>query len=164
MPEIKLSDKTSVVVSDEDYEFLSRWNWHAHDRGYAQRNQRTGRRRGHTIYMHRVIAERAIGAPIPEGYQVDHVDGDKRNNQRSNLRLATHCQNMRNINSYRGSSSQYKGVSWHKHKNKWIASIKIDGKGHHLGYFHSEEEAGRAYDARAKDLHGEFARLNFPEE
>lgn len=159
--EIPLSSNGVTLVSDEDYEYLKGWNWFPSTNGYAQRNQRTGGRRRLNIFLHRVVVERMLGGPIPEGCQVDHIDRDKRNNQRENLRIATISQNAHNRNSKRDSLSQHKGVSWHKHKKRWIASIKLQGKSYHLGYFDTEREAAEAYDHKARELFGEHASTNF---
>lgn len=161
--EIPLTKDKVAIVDDEDYEYLMQWKWGGHERGYAQRYGKRSREGRKVVLMHRVIVERMRGAPIPEGLQVDHIDRDTSNNQRGNLRLATIQENARNRAGRQNTISQYKGVAWHKHKRKWIASIKDHGKSQHLGYFASEEEAGRAYDARARELFGEFALLNFPD-
>jgi hypothetical protein len=65
---------------------------------------------------------------------------------------------------FREAGSKYRGVSWKKRGNKWIAAIKYDGKQHSLGYFKGEEEAARAYDRAARAQHGDNALLNFPAE
>jgi hypothetical protein len=62
------------------------------------------------------------------------------------------------------AGSKYQGVSWDKSSNKWVASIRCDGKRHSLGRFEDEEKAARAYDRAARAHHGEKARLNFPTE
>jgi outer membrane protein assembly factor BamD (BamD/ComL family) len=65
-----------------------------------------------------------------------------------------------NKKSYKGSSSKYKGVAWHKRHKKWNAQIQINGKQKHLGYFTSEEEAALAYNKEAIKLFGEHALIN----
>ncbi len=60
-----------------------------------------------------------------------------------------------------GGRSQYKGISWAKRQRKWMATISVDGRDRHLGYFDMEDDAARAYDAAAVELYGEFAQLNF---
>jgi AP2 domain. len=94
---------------------------------------------------------------------VDHVDRDKLNNRWPNLRASSASENARNITAARSNNtSGYKGVSWHGQKEKWRAEIKVHGESRFLGLFDSKEAAARAYDAAAKNLHGEFANLNFP--
>lgn len=109
--------------------------------------------------VHRLVAAHFV--PNAEGVEmVDHIDGDSRNNHVSNLRWATRQQNNINCASRRGSSSAYKGVSWHKPVGKWVAQIQLDGRQHHLGCFDDERDAARAYNEAARRLHGDFARLN----
>ena len=90
---------------------------------------------------------------------VDHINGDRIDNRISNLRGATHKQNSQNRPSRQGSS-EYKGVCYRSDRSKWVADI--DGK--RIGSFNTEEEAAKAYDEQAQINHGEFAKLNFPNE
>lgn len=94
---------------------------------------------------------------------VDHINGDKLDNRRANLRLCTNAENLRNGKS-RGGSSQYKGVCLHKQNKNWIATIMKDGKAKHIGCFDDELSAAKAYDKAAISMHGAFARLNFFDE
>ena len=100
---------------------------------------------------------------LPES--LDHIDGTPSNNDISNLREATqeeNCLNQKKTKSINGkpTSSIYKGVSWYKRFKKWQATIRIDGKKKHLGYFTSETDAARAYDKAAIEAFGEFAKIN----
>lgn len=160
MPIIQISKGKEAVVSEEDHLAVSQWKWTSHSGGYSYRNQRV-EGRCTTVYMHRFIMERMLGSPIPDGYEVDHQDADKLNNQRENLRLVTPHQNMMNRQGWATSSSRFRGVS--RVRNKWRCTIHSNGKHVHLGYFEDEEEAARAYDEAAIRERGEFARLNFPE-
>lgn len=91
---------------------------------------------------------------------VDHVDGNKLNNSADNLRACSNSENLCNRGMTKGRSAS-KGVFFNKKTNKWIASIMKDYKAKHIGCFDTETEAAMAYDAAAKVVHGEFARLNF---
>lgn len=93
---------------------------------------------------------------------VDHKDGDKLNNREMNLRVATNGQNIANSRSRKGASSSYLGVHWHKQNMNWVVAITKDYQQVHLGSFWDEVEAAHAYDAAARAIHGEFARVNFP--
>jgi hypothetical protein len=93
----------------------------------------------------------------------DHKDGNGLNNTRSNLRPCTQGQNNMNQRKRKNATSRFKGVTWSAADEKWKACITANHVQHHLGYFCDEEEAARAYDKAARSLHGEFARLNFPE-
>lgn len=151
-------------VSDEDATYLRQWRWYCSNTGYAVRTTGKGSQK-REFRMHRVIVERITGEPILDGYEVDHIDGNPLNNQRENLRLVTHAQNLRNKKAHSGSTSHFKGVSWDKASNKWRACIYGERNTTvHLGRFVSEEEAARAYDAKARELYGEYARLNFSDE
>ena len=94
--------------------------------------------------------------------QVDHINGIRFDNKITNLREASSFQNQCNAKS-RGGTSVYKGVFFRKDRGNWRAHIQIDKKIKHLGTFKTEEDAARAYDKAAKELFGEFAKLNFPE-
>lgn len=112
---------------------------------------------GKPYLLHRLLAQAFI--PNPEGKpEVDHIDGDKLNNDLSNLRWATRSENQRNRGKQSNNTSEFKGVSFHKRSGKWQAYIKVDGKRKHLGLFHTKEEAAAVYEEAAKELHGEFYR------
>lgn len=91
--------------------------------------------------------------------QIDHIDGNRRNNRFENLRLASNAQNSRNSRARKGSSA-YKGVYWRKDKSLWRVQLMIDGVRKEIGHFKSETEAALAYNAAAIEHFGEFARLN----
>jgi hypothetical protein len=111
--------------------------------------------------MHRDV----MGAP--DGLLVDHINQNGLDNRRSNLRIATGAQNQRNahgrgIHRGKASSSAFRGVS--RSKGKWGAHVSVNGRNIRLGTFVTEEAAARAYDKAARQYHGEFAGLNFPDE
>ena len=88
--------------------------------------------------------------------EVDHKDGNPMNNDHTNLRWCDHSNNLGNARKRRSASSRFKGVSWVKPLRKWVAYFKREC----LGYFDSEEEAAQAYNKRATEVFGEFAKLN----
>lgn len=140
-----------VVIDRDDASIARRYRWNAvriSGRYYAISGDRL---------LHRLIME-----PIPDGMEVDHIDGDSLNNRRSNLRIVSHAQNNMNKVLQSNNTSGFKGVSWNRNAGKWSASIKKRNRKRHIGLFASREEAARAYDDAARELHGEFARLNFP--
>ncbi|MDH4202121.1 MAG: AP2 domain-containing protein [Phycisphaerae bacterium] len=112
---------------------------------YAVRKER-----GRTIRMHREI----MGAG-PEQV-VDHINHDGLDNRRCNLRVCRHAENVRNQRGQRGRSSRYKGVSRDR-RGKWRAQIWYNGQHFYLGLFESEAAAAEAYNAKARELFGEFA-------
>jgi hypothetical protein len=89
---------------------------------------------------------------------VDHRDHDVLNNDIANLRVATTGENQHNRVANRVGSSRFKGVGWHKGMRKWAASVMLNGRQRHGGYFHDEDEANAKAIAMREELHGEFVR------
>lgn len=106
---------------------------------------------GNFYMLHRVIFLHMTGR-WPR-YQIDHANGAKSDNRWANLREATQAQNSQNVKPHVDSSSGKLGVSWHKEHQKWRASIGINGRHEHLGYFTAKEEAQLAYVAAKKSMH-----------
>ena len=155
--EIPLSRGLVALVDDADYDaIMAVGKWFADpapDTFYASRksSRRDGKQR--TIRMHTFITG--------WGY-VDHIDGNGLDNRRRNLRAATSSKNQMNRGMDSDNTSGFKGV--HRIRLRWAAQIGADGRKIFLGSFATPQEAARAYDAAAVLHHGEFARLNFPEE
>lgn len=156
---IPLTKGYSAIVDDDDYDYLMQWKWHVKPNTkvfYAIRNLNwslNGHPKVSCVWMHREL----IGI---SGLLVDHINRDGLDNRRANLRLATKSQNGMNSRDKRGTS-RYKGVSWENENSAWYARITIGYRPIFWGRFQSEEEAARAYDAKAIELFGEFANLNF---
>ena len=149
--EIQLTRGKVAIVDDEDFEWLSRISWHVKPdlhTSYAAWEQN-----GKSILMHHLLATKPV----------DHINGNGLDNQRCNLRSATRQQNQMNRGKHQKATSKFKGVFWSKRAKKWHASIRLNKKGIHLGYFISEVEAAKAYNRAAKELFGEFARPNLVE-
>ena len=113
-----------------------------------------------TKKIHRLVADAFI-LNLSDLPCVDHQDRNEQNNHLSNLRWCNHRENNQNRSKRQNTSSVYKGVYFEKRNNKWCAYIKHNGQRIHLGYFTNEAEAGRAYDRKAIELFGVFAKLNF---
>jgi len=152
-----------ALVSVEDYERVSQIKWRARWikkelRYYAVAHLPGSGRRGKSIMMHRFI----VGAAPDQ--RVDHIDGDGLHNWRENLRSASNAQNIRNQRPHISGkiTSKYKGV-YRLPGGRYRAQIMCQYKKINLGTFADEREAARTYDLNALKLHGEFARVNFPE-
>jgi hypothetical protein len=157
---IWLGEGLFVILDLRDYYHLSKYKWYikgSFGKFYAARNYKYDSRQTKTVSMHREIMN------APGGLLVDHRNRNGLDNRRENLRLATYSQNNCNKPKRKNTSSQFAGVSFNKLCKRWCCYINHNGKRIFLGYFDSEIEAAKAYDAAARKYHGEFARLNFPE-
>jgi len=148
MREIVLKGDEIALVDDADFLELSRFQWSIHTTGYAQRRVGTER-----IYMHMAI--------VGKGF--DHRNGDRLDNRRINLRPATRSQNNMNKGLRSDNRSGWIGVGFYEPFGKWRARIKL-GRIERATFHETPREAAVARDRMAKELHGEFARLNFPEQ
>ena len=134
-----------AIVDAADAAWVNQWRWSL-GKGYAARSQSHDGRRVR-VYLHREL----LGLPrVTDGRQGDHIDRDKLNCRRVNLRVATHAQNLQNKASYRGSTSRYRGVCWVTSNRRWRATVRVAGKLHRLGEYLREEDAAAA--ARAARL------------
>ena len=105
--------------------------------------------------IHRLVALAFIQNPESKS-QVDHIDNNRLNNSLDNLRWATIRENSMNTKIRSNNTSGVKGVIWNNHRQKWGASIKIDGKSINLGNFSTKEEATLVRQTRAKEAFGLF--------
>lgn len=149
MKEIPLTNGDISFVDDEDFDRIAAHNWYSLGRGKYART-RIGSR---FVLMHRMIIEAA------EAEVVDHINGNRLDNRKGNLRICTHKQNTMNVATK--SKLGVKGVF--KSGKNWAARIRVDGKIIYLGSHLSKEKAAFIYDQAAKKYFGEFARLNFPD-
>jgi hypothetical protein len=106
--------------------------------------------------MHREIMGLSAGDPR----KVDHINHDRLDNRRSNLRIVSKSQDVQNTPKRKGCSSRFKGVCCDQRRGKWVASIQIDGRSRHLGRFEIEEDAARAYNLAAVTAWGDHTLLN----
>jgi len=162
---LPLSQNKFAIVDAEDYDRLNKYKWclsRSPRTNYAVRSIKGKRVKGKrakrkTILMHRFILN------APRGLVVDHINHNGLDNRKKNIRLCTRKQNNRNKRP-QGKTSRYKGVYFNKPRKKFVARICINGKTTHIGVFTDQIDAAKAYDKKAKELFGEFAYLNFPED
>lgn len=152
MKKIKLTQEKYAMVDDDDYEFLSQFNWYAFKNHGTYRAVRCASGLKRTVYMSRDLMK-----PL-SGMVVDHINGDTLDNRKCNLRVCTSAENIRNRKLHKNSISGYKGVR--KQGKNWRATIRANDKRIFLGVFNTKEEAAAAYNEASKKYHGEFARIN----
>lgn len=159
---ISLTQGQYTIIDHTDAD-LANFNWLAHKHhtsGFYARREIT--ENGETQYMnlHRIILERIIGRQLEADEFCDHINMNKLDNRRQNLRIANRSQNKANSTKYSNNKSGYKGVSWSGSNKKWHAQIRHDNKLISIGFFDDPYEAHLAYCQLATELHGQFARFD----
>lgn len=152
-----IESRSGAMLDEADVHLITGYTWfahHEHQTTYALTNlNRDGKTS--VIYMHQLIL------PPRAGFEIDHRDRNGLNNQRSNLRYATHSQNIANQNHQSRGASKYRGVTFDKRRKKcWRAKIVVNQETIWLGAFEVEEDAAMAYNVGALKYFGEFANLN----
>jgi len=153
MKTIPTTNGDSIIIDDLDYDLIPHNAWMVNPKGYPQRTfNRNGKRSA--VKLHKIL--------IQTDLQVDHINHNKLDNRRDNLRIVTSQENAFNRIKSPGTTSIYKGVTKRVRKNKtvWESQIAKDGKRIYIGRFKTEVEAAIAYDARATELFGKFACTN----
>lgn len=163
MREIKLTQGYVAIVDDEDFDRVNGYAWffsvskkasrNNKQIGYAKRNLFSGGKYT-TEYLHRFIMNPG------KGLHVDHINGDKLDCRRSNMRVCTQTENNRNTSAQRNSTSKYRGVCWDNGRKMWLAQIKTGGKNKYLGHFENEKDAAIAYNEYSRCVFGEFSSSN----
>lgn len=144
---IGVNGKDGYALVDKEYAYLAEDNWHLTHYGYARRSR-------DKALLHRVVGN------ANSGEVVDHINGGKLDNRSANIRVCSQADNAKNQRVSSSNTSGYKGVYFDKQKNKFVARVKHNYRTYYAGAFTTAKDAGAAYDKLAKDLHGEFARLN----
>lgn len=152
--DVPLWGKDAVVgyaKVDKDCDWIASYKWGLSDKGYARTLKN-----GKVLRMHRLILD------ANRSEQVDHKNLDRLDNRRQNLRLSTPTENNANKNKQSNNTSGYKGVF--KRGSRWVAFVNKNRKRYWLGTYDTPSEAAVAYNERASELFGEFARLNITKE
>lgn len=141
-----------ALVDDADYETVSRSRWSLNTHGYVRRRTRKGEDAGtYCVVLHRQV----LGLTHGDGLAGDHINRNRLDCRRSNLRVLTRQQNRQNTGGWnKPCSSKHRGVSWDRQRRLWKAHATVNYKPHHIGRFKTEEQAARA--AR------EFRELHMP--
>jgi hypothetical protein len=141
MKTIQLSKGKSAIIDNNDYDWLIKGTWYLSPKGYA-----VGRYEGKRVTMHRLINQ------TPDGLQTDHINRNKLDNRKGNLRSVNASQNQHNTGIQRNNSSGYPGVSWKKYCGKWRSQIMVNRKNIQIGYFDNLADAIKARKQREREL------------
>lgn len=148
---INLANHVVVLVDDADFEWLNQWKWHLSAKGYAATSTYDKiTKKNDSVYMHRLVNN------TPSDKHTDHINGNKLDNRRKNLRTCTPSQNQFNKTKYSNNTSGFKGVNY-VNKRGWAAKMQVNRKRIFLGYYSTKEEAARVYFEAAQKYHGEYA-------
>lgn len=162
MKTINLRNGNKLLLDDDDFARFSWLNWYQNDNGYVVTDTpKVKRNEGYSAKqrIHRLIVQ------CPEGMDVDHANGNKLDNQKSNLRICTRSENLANKEALENKMySPLKGAYFCKRRKKWLSLVRTDErlksgkrKQKSLGYFDSAEKAHEAYKAWAQEYYGDFA-------
>jgi len=149
----QIKTKTEIIlVDDEDFDELNKYVWRINNFGYAYREQWKNNK-GKKILM-----QRQILGKLSIGMVTDHIDRNKLNNQRSNLRICTQSENIFNSPKKKNNKSGHVGVRFYHQIGKWEAYIMKNWKKYNLGDFDTQEEAIKARKNGEKLLYPNFIR------
>jgi hypothetical protein len=155
----KVNGTHSILIDDEDYDYVSKFNWHIYRCTFRGKKARTFYAvaciNGVTIRMHRLL----LGLNDPK-ILVDHKDHDGLNNQRDNLRIASAQQNQFNMRPFKSNKTGFKGVSYNKKDKRYAVFLKVGRKNTFFGNFKTPIEAASKWNELARQHHGEFAYQN----
>lgn len=161
---IKLYNRDCKEIAETTFDLkykeeIEKYKWHLHRSGYTETWWCDENKKVHKTTLHQAIIALS-GQEVPDGYEIDHKDGNKLNCLESNLRICTNSQNKCNVKIRTNSKSGAKGVTYHNQTGKWQALISINCNPIFLGLFDTIEDAAKAYNEAAIQHHGEFAVLN----
>jgi len=156
--ESKKNHFIKVLIDDEDIGFVENTIWYVCSNGYVScrvyKGVVDGKIKRKRFLLHRLIVK------AKQGEIVDHVSGNKLDNRKLNLRFVTASQSRANIATTVINKSGFKGVIYYPSKKLYKAQVVKDCRQHYLGYYKNPIDAAKAYNKKALELFGEFARLN----
>ena len=147
MRQIQLTKNKVTLVDDKDFEYVNHFKWYCSFKGYAVRSKKINGKKI-TIHLHRELLN------CPQGFEVDHINGDRLDNRRENLRVCLSSQNHINRCTNKKSSSGYRGIN--KSGNYWISQIQINKINHYFGTFKTIKEALIAYQNGIRLINNQF--------
>ena len=147
------------LIDDEDFILCSMYTWFISTNGYLTRSEQINNKK-RAFYFHREILTET---PLTRFDHVDHINCNKLDNRKINLRICDQRRNKMNGRAHKDNKSGYKGVCLDKRTQKWLAHIGIDGKQTHIGTFYNKIDAAVAYNNAAVKHFGSFANLNIIE-
>jgi hypothetical protein len=155
---IRLSKDYFTIIDSEDLPRVSKYKWHTTTVNKYNKPRAVCSFKGRkTLKLSRLIMN------APDNMVVDHINGNPLDNRKCNLRICSQRENMLNRNLNRNNKSGYKGVSWSKRDNKWLSELQTNNKSYYLGIYKDKIEAAKAYDKKAIEFFGEYAKTNFPQ-
>lgn len=155
---IKLSDGMYAIVDIEDMALVS-----AGPKWYTAMGVRTAYARRNFVGPDGVRTSQYLHNLLTGFEKTDHINGNGLDNRRCNLREASQSENAYNRRKAAHGRSRFKGVSWNSKDRNWRVTITVAGKRRHVGQYADEAAAAAAYDTAAREAHGSFAALNFPQ-
>jgi hypothetical protein len=162
MPQIPLTKGQLALVDDCDHDTLTAiGKWCFSNSGYAMHYYVDDAGKRKTLYMHRLVMQRILCDVIPADFQVDHINLNRLDNRRENLRLATRSQNQAH-KGRQSNTSCYKGVN--ANRGRWEARIRFQGRRFFLGKYDHAKMAAQVYDAASRHFYQDFSGCNFPDE
>lgn len=159
MTKIELTQGFYSIIDSEDFSRIAKYSWCLHKNGKQGKKYAATRTKNKYVLLHRLILD-----AVNSKFQVDHINGDTLDNRKQNLRLCSRSENLRNGKKHIDSKSKYKGVIYNKLNKNYRARICKDYKIIEIGSFKTEKGAAKAYDKKAIELFGSFAKLNFPKD
>lgn len=150
----RITEPFEIQIDECDIELVNSHKWHI-VKGYVSTNIRVDGKKKRHGSLHRMI----LGDKC-KGKVVDHINRDRLDNRRCNLRVCSVKHNAWNSNPHKDSKLKLKGVTYMKHRGTYQASIMISGKKNHLGTYKTAEEAAEVYKRKSIELHGEFSCFN----
>jgi hypothetical protein len=155
--EIKLTKNKISIIDDEDFDRVSKYKWHCLANDYAARKfyyeKKDGKWVTKYIRLHQFVLNEF-------NKEIDHINGNRLDNRKENLRFCDRTLNNANIGLKSNNTSGYKGVRLNRTMKKWFASRTAYKKVYYLGSFKDKIDAAKAYNKKAKELFGDFARIN----